>query len=59
MADVIVKYAKLVKDTLQLIDVDNAIIEATQKGDQSLMQPLYVTRNGIIKQIHDLANYKS
>jgi hypothetical protein len=57
MADIKVKYAKLAADALQLITIDNFIIDAVQRNDQSQLQAAYVTRAQVIRQIQKLAEF--
>jgi len=58
MADISVKYKKLVEAAQRLIEVDNSIIDALKRDDMTLMQPMNVTRAGLISQIDNLADFK-
>jgi hypothetical protein len=58
MADIVIKYKKLVEAAQRLIQIDNSIIDATKRGDESLMQAMNVTRAGIVRQIEALADFK-
>ncbi len=58
MADINIKYKKLADDAMKLIELDNAIIDAIERGDKSMIQPMYVNRAGLIRQIQDLAKFK-